>query len=87
MYPKYELLESIQLAKQAKEELKKANHRYITALQECLPTGTSIRFVAHNGRTYDGVIISPVRHTGYIMVQNIHTQKSYEINVAYIEGL
>ena len=57
------------------------------AIREALPEGTSIRYTAHNGRIYDGVVVYPYNGTGFIKVQSLHTRRSYWIGLNDLEGL
>ena len=79
--------EPILLAQQAKRDLGDARRRYTIALREALPVGTPVRYAAHNGREYDGVVVEPYNGAGFIKVQSLHTQRSYWIGLHFIEGL
>lgn len=78
---------NIELAQEAQKDFAEARRRYYTALREALPVNTPIRFMAHNGRKYNGVIAGPCQGTGYVRIQNTHTQNVYEIAICYIDGL
>ena len=79
--------EPIRLAQQAKKDFANARRRYHTALRECLPPGTPIQYIAHNGRKYNGVIVEEFNGAGYVMIKSDHTQRTYPIGIHFIEGL
>ena len=74
-------------ARVAARDFAAARNRYYSALREALPVGTPIRFTAHNGLKYDGVIAGPCRETGFVRIKNDKTGRDYEIGITYIEGL
>jgi hypothetical protein len=79
--------EPILHARQALSDLREAERRFRSALREALPANTPVRFTAHNGRRYDGVIVGwPELGTG-VVVRNRKTLCAYEIDWRSIEGL
>lgn len=79
--------EAIALARAMGREFEEARRRYFVGLREALPVGTPIRFIAHNGRKYNGFIHGPPLESGFVYIENEKTGRIYEIRTTFIEGL
>jgi hypothetical protein len=79
--------EPILHARQAIADRRLAERRYRSALREALPPDTPIRFTAHNGRKYDGVVVGWPELGTAVVVRNRKTGRAYEIDPHWIEGL
>jgi len=83
-----ETKEAINIANQAKKELKEAKERYHRALQECIVPGLKINFKSNWGRkVYPGTILEAPSYGEFVKVRNEKTKKEFYIHLYDIEGM
>jgi len=75
---------SLQKLRRAKDGLREAEDRWITACQEALPEGTIITWLTthySNHHKQHGVIVNPPQY-GRVRVRNSRTLKTYDMHIS-----